>query len=123
MEREKLLERKKALEAAIGGISGDKEALGRVLGQLGRINMELNEEKEALITLIASQLLLTSIDIPEKIIVEGWISALREQMGYERFMECFHKALPLAGSLLVQYLGIQEAERCIEDFLKIKGNE
>lgn len=120
MERERLLEKKRVLESLVGRISGNKEKLGRVLGQLGKVNMDLGEEKEAMVAFIASQLLLTSLEVPERVIVEKWIESVRIHLGEERFMDCFYKALPLAGYLLAQHLGREEAELCMEEFVRRK---
>ena len=122
MKRENLQHIKERLEEALEKASSDSEALGRVLGQLGQVNMELGLEDRALADLLASQILLVSLGIPEAATVEGWIALLRKYMGEERFLEAFHKALPQAGFTLVQYMGREEAERAMEEFAKIKGD-
>jgi len=121
MERENLLHMKERLEEALERAGTDSEALGRVLGQLGQVNMDLGLEDRALAELLASQILLVSSGVPQAATVEDWIALLRENMGEERFLEAFHKALPQAGFTLVQYMGREEAERAMEEFARIKG--
>ncbi len=121
MEKETLERTRARLEDALTLVSPDREALGRVLGELGHVNLKLGREVEALVHLLASQILLTSLNIPEARVVERWVGRLREEMGEERFMEAFHKALPHAGFLLVQHLGKDEAEGAMDRFIRIKA--
>ncbi len=121
MERENLLHMKERLEEALEQAGTDSEALGRILGQLGQVNMDLGLEDRALAELLASQILLASLGIPQAATVEGWIALLRENMGEERFLGAFHKALPQAGFTLVQHMGREEAEGAMEEFARIKG--
>ena len=121
MEREHLLHMKEQLEKALEKAGTDSEALGRVLGQLGKVKMELGMEDKALAELLASQILLVSTGFPQAATVENWIAILRKNMGEERFLEAFHKALPQAGFTLVQYMGREKAERAMEEFARIKG--
>ncbi len=119
MKRENLEHTKERLEEALEKSGSDSEALGRILGQLGQVNMELGLEDRALANLLASQILLVSLGIPEAATVEDWIALLRENLGEERFLETFHKALPQAGFTLVQYMGREEAERTMGEFVRI----
>ncbi len=98
------------------------EDLGPLLGQLGRVNLELGDQQEALVALMAAHILLVAKGQPQGSTVEGWLYHLRKDLGEERFMDAFHKALPLAGFLLVRYLGREEAEAAMEEFARIKGN-
>lgn len=123
MEREDLLHMKKQLEEALGRVGTDPEALGRVLGQLGQVNMDLGLEDRALAELLASKILLVSLGVPQAVTVEDWIAILRANMGEERFLEAFHKALPQAGFTLVQYMGREKAERIMEEFARIEGRK
>lgn len=123
MEREDLLHMKKQLEEALGRVGTDPEALGRVLGQLGQVNMDLGLEDRALAELLASKILLVSLGVPQAVTVEDWIAILRANMGEERFLEAFHKALPQAGFTLVQYMGREKAERSMEEFARIEGRK
>jgi len=97
--------------------------LGPLLGQLGRVNMELGDQEGALISLMAAQILLVARGQPQGLTVEGWLYNLRKELGEERFMDAFHKALPQAGFLLVRYLGREEAEAAMEEFARIKGRK
>ncbi len=97
--------------------------LGPLLGQLGRVNMELGDQQGALISLMAAHILLVAKGQPQGPTVEGWLYSLRKELGEERFMDAFHKALPQAGFLLVRYLGRQEAEAAMEEFARKKGNK
>lgn len=123
MEREDLLHMKKQLEEALERVGTDPEALGRVLGQLGQVNMALGLEDRALAELLASKILLVSLGVPQAVTVEDWIAILRGNMGEERFLEAFHKALPQAGFTLVQYMGREKTERIMEQFARIEGRK
>jgi len=99
------------------------EDLGPIMGQLGRVNLELGDQQEALISLMAAHILLVAKGQAQAPTVEGWLYNLRQDMGEERFMDAFHKALPQAGFLLVRYLGRREAEAAMEEFARIKGGK
>ena len=122
MDRESLVRMKEHLERTLDQLDSDTEALGRVLGQLGQVNTKLSNEVDALVNLLASQILLVSLGIPQADTVESWIVQLRSDMGEERFLEAFHTALPQAGFLLVQYMGREEAEAAMDEFTRRKSS-
>ncbi len=120
-DRETLERMRQHIEDALEKAS--VEDLGPLLGQLGRVNLELGDRQGALISLMAAHILLVAKGQPQGPTVEGWLYNLRRELGEEGFMDAFHKALPQAGFLLVRYLGRQEAEAAMEEFARIKGNK
>jgi len=121
MSRQALRHTKEQLEKILEQLGSDNEVLGSVLGQLGQVNMALGSEVDALVNLLASQILLVSLGTQQAAAVEVQIAKLRSNMGEERFLEVFHKALPQAGFLLVQYMGRDEAEAVLEAFARRKS--
>ncbi len=118
-DSETLKRMKQRLEEALERASSDD--LGPILGQLGRVNLELGDQHGALVSLMAAHILLVAKEKPQASTVEGWLYNLRQDMGEERFMDAFHKALPQAGFLLVNCLGKGEAEAAMEEFARIKS--
>ncbi len=106
-----------------GDLRKQPEAAGRILGQVGRLQLELGEPKEALVHLSAAQIVLTALNLSESLKVEEWMFDLQKEVGDRTFEEMLNRTLPRSGLILAQILGREEAESIMEKFTKVKAKE
>ncbi len=125
MEREQKELVVKLLEDRLysGELQEHPEAAGRILGQMGRLKIELGEPKEALVHLSAAQIVLTALNIDDSLKIEEWIFELQREVGDRAFEEMLNRTLPRSGLLLAQLFGREQAEDLMEKFTQVKAKE
>ena len=125
MEREQKELVVKLLEDRLykGDLQDHPEAAGRILGQMGRLKIELGEPKEALLHLSAAQIVLTALNVSDSVKVEEWMFDLQRELGDRAFEEMLNRTLPKSGFLLAQVLGREQAESIMERFTQVKAKE
>ncbi len=125
MEREQKELVVKLLEDRLynGDLRKQPEAAGRILGQVGRLQLDLGEPKEALVHLSAAQIVLTALNLSESLKVEEWMFDLQKEVGDKAFEEMLNRTLPRSGLILAQILGREEAESIMEKFTQVKAKE
>jgi hypothetical protein len=106
-----------------GELRQHPEAAGRVLGQMGRLKIELGEPKEALVHLSAAQIVLTALNVDDSLKIEEWMFNLQRDVGEKAFEEMLNRTLPRSGLLLAQVLGREQAENLMEKFTQVKAKE
>ncbi len=106
-----------------GDLQEHPEAAGRILGQMGRLKIELGEPKEALVHLSAAQIVLTALRVSDSTKVEEWMFRLQKELGETAFEEMLNRTLPKSGFLLAQVLGREQAENLMERFTQVKAKE
>ncbi len=125
MEREQKELVVKLLEDRLysGELQEHPEAAGRILGQMGRLKIELGEPKEALVHLSAAQIVLTALNIDDSLKIEEWMFELQREVGDRAFEEMLNRTLPRSGLLLAQLFGREQAEDLMEKFTQVKAKE